>query len=205
MKHLAEFYYRLHSSYDDYDSCSARARPKSAFCRGCHQVTRDWYPRHVEVALPTVRRALRIQTSPQRVTVLHSDLWQAIEGNCTGAVIGPVTMRAGDLDRFTLSFVTVVCPDDHLVHVRSRDPVVCRMCDECGRQLYVASDEARHLVGTQLLHAHKVLLDHLNYVLVTETLLHTLPLDLFPDLVLERLPVVDRPLDGFRLAGDPDQ
>jgi hypothetical protein len=207
MKLPAEYYWWITSRYDDYDTCYARPWPKTAFCRGCHDVVRDWYPRRIEASLPIVQRAVEIRTSPGHVAVVHADLWRQLRRYCPSAIIGPVTIRQGDLDKFTLDWVTVIFPHDELIHVRgtlrSESVPVRGVCGVCGRQGYYASENP-HLVRCQVPKDRPVFMDHVCKWVIAEPLAQRLDWSGFPDLVYERLPVLERPLDGLHLIGDPD-
>jgi hypothetical protein len=202
-----EYYWWITSDYDDYDACYVRPWPKTAFCRGCNHQVANWYPRRIEVALPPVRRALLLLSQPGDVAVIHAGLWRQIERYCPSAILGPATMREGDLDKFTLDWVTVIFPQDELIHVRgtlrSESVPARRVCDVCGRQCYYASENP-HLVRCQVPSNRPVFMDHVSKFVIAEPLAKTLDWSDFPDLVYERLPVLARPLDGLRLIGDPD-
>lgn len=202
-----EYYWCIASEYTDYPMHEAKPGPKAAFCRGCRKVVAGWYPRRTHAALPEVTRAVRILTEPGHVAVIHASLWRQVAQHCPDAIIGPVTVRSGDIDKFTLDWVTVLLPEKQLVHVRGTlrsDGIPARrVCDVCGRQCYFAPENP-HLVRCQLPKPGIVFMDHVCRLIIAESLAETLDWRGYPDMVNFRLPVLERPLDGLRLIGDPD-
>ena len=191
----------LSSSYEDYDLHEQIGAPKKAFCRGCGGIDSGWYPRWLEAQLSGVSKAVQIQC---KAPVFHSEVWVQISDLCASAILGPATIRDGDLDRFTLDWVTVLFPPNEVVIVRGRRKhAVHRICGVCERQLYFPAHDP-HLVRCQIPRDKAVFLDHTNRLIVASDVAEQLDWSRFPDLKYEILPVLEEPLDGLRLLGDPD-
>jgi hypothetical protein len=208
-------YWNVYSNYEDYEMHEQKAGPKRAFCRACERVVQDWYPRPIEANLMGVRRAVTIATRRIGAYVLHADLWRQIAPMCPSAVIGPVTARRGDLDAFTIDWVTLLFPSDEHVHIRGRRPylenpddyadIIHRICSECNREIcYTANSENFHLVRATIQPMRPVLMNSFRDLLIAEEVARTLDWSGFPDLRYDVVPVLERPMDGLRLQGDPD-
>lgn len=217
MSQIDEYYWRIRSTYEDFEMHEQKAMPKRAFCGECHRVVPDWYPRQIGFRLCNIKRAVLVyaQLSVTCVYVYHTGLWRQIEHLCPNAVIGPVTIQHKDgVDRFTLDWVTILFPTSHLVHIRgSFDTENARRgghsgvshytCNTCNQFAYWAANDL-HLLRHRLHSDRPVFMNPFGDLIIAESVAQSLDWSGFPDLKYDRLPVLDRPLDGLRLPGDPD-
>lgn len=203
-----DFYWLINSDYrdtvGDYDpGIDSKCRPKSAFCKTCRHVLEGWYPRHVEAWLSKNYRAVLLE---DRVPLVHTDIWRQLAPYCPNAVIGPVWIQEGDIDRFSLDWVAVLFPANEIVYIRGgpTSPLKPWICDVCGQQQYCNISGTRHLVRNRVPKGTAVFQDNCADLIIAEPIAQEIDWSGFPDMYYTRMPVLDRPLDGVRLLGDPD-
>lgn len=215
MTAIHEHYWLVHSDFfdtsGDYEpALDTKGRPKGAFCKCCRRVLDSWYPRHLEGWLRRNYHALLLPLS--NAPMIHADIWRQLAVHCPSAVTGPVMVQEGDIDRFTLDWVTVLFPPSEIVHASGApDPNPGRgrslapwPCEVCGQEHYFNMFRDMHLVRSRVPEGKSVFWERHNYLIVAEPLAETIDWSGYPDFRYERMPVLDRPLDGIRLRGDPD-
>lgn len=212
-----EYYWRIGTRIDEwsnYEPHEQRVTPQRAFCKKCYAVLDDWYPKPLEIELQNIDvvRAVSLSCGPSRrsrckARVIHADVWRQIAHLCPTAAIGNVSIWRGEFLRPADEWVAVRFPPSELVHVRgSYHPQYASpahgVCSACGRQKYFATHDP-HLVRCQIPPDRPVFMDWNDYVIIAEPVARAMDWSGFPDFEYERLPVLDRPLDGLRLLGDP--
>ncbi|MCW5766930.1 MAG: hypothetical protein KIT68_13255 [Phycisphaeraceae bacterium] len=217
MTHDGEYFWEIFSSDDSYHSMQAWMRPRKAFCRRCGVQHPDWYPRAVEGCLEGIRsRPMYILATGDRKhsgygIICSVRLWRHLAPHVPEAIVGRVFDRdKSRAETLNEAWVIPWFPEWLRVLVRAsrppgppRAPTMPEVCTECGRPRYTAAWDP-HLVRARLPPGRPVLATpHSGNFLIAESLAKTLDWSEFPDLTYERLPVLDRPLDGLRLEGDP--
>lgn len=219
MTDLYEYYWLIGTRIDDiseYHPHEQKAGPKRAFCRMCKDVLDDWYPKTLAVELQNVDRAVSIRCGPSRknracIRIIHADVWNQIAHLCPTAVRGEVSLWEREFLVPSTEWVCVLFPPAEQVHIRgSYTPersitggVAHHVCPGCHRQRYYACND-QHLVRCQVPKNKSVFMSRIGDLVIAEPIAQAMDWASFSDFEYQRLPVLEKPLDGMRLIGDPD-
>jgi hypothetical protein len=170
------------------------------FCKDCEKVDRRRYPEPIDITLDIIPRNMSVGEAHFAVLgVIHVRLLEVLLPYMTmgGFVFGRCFDHKGRLLEDYRTYYA-----DRVINVRGAEGSSWGLCRRCGALWY----HPRSLVYvlSRELDEHHLYQDAFCGLYVDQWLSENLDWPVFDDFSLSAIPVLDRPLDGFRLPGDPD-
>lgn len=127
-----------------------------------------------------------------------AELFRILSPHFVRMAVGRCLDEAGRSMQDYISFYS-----NQIIYVRGGAFCEVVSCDECNRILYTHKGRTRRYVVRHQLTGQDVYTDYMNCILISENLYKAHPWSSFRDLELYEVPVLDMPIDGKVLPGDP--
>ena len=205
----AKFYYELddrRALIPPLVSSSLREAQERYLCpgSGCGELGQHWHlaPSPVNITIEMESSCAWVDTVADiNIDLLHKDLYETIRPYCSDVVVGTVSLRT--LSNCS-SYISITAANAH--RVRSDRGRHCRHAQfPCCKVWRNEIGWASGAIVERDLDGRPVCIGHNGNVLVESSLAKRLELSKrFPRLWLYRIDVVEKPLDGEVLPGDPE-